>query len=1022
MRPKLASDQREEQGVDSSAVIPATPSASRAPSNSRVLKSERMHGHLPSADERFIRTRRRLVARTSFAALALVLSLASVRVAAQVAPSDPGEIAQSPAGTAAPAEDAGASTPSAEGVIVVTGSRLGTQGGFQAPTPVTVVSTEQLQQAAPSSIGDALNQLPIFRNSAQPQSTGVTVAGTVGQSFLNLRSLGAQRTLILLDGRRLVPSTAAGATDISILPEQVVRRVDIVTGGASAAYGSDAVAGVVNFIIDTDFTGVRASLQAGVAEEGYGASQRVNLAGGVDLGDRGHFLLSGSFYNNEGVERFGDFSWYDSCARITNPAGSPQQIVACNVHSAAFTRGGIIPSGPLAGTEFGPGGVPQAFTYGSQRTQLSMVGGSGEDHGSSFPPIPAVRRYTAYGHLRYDLTDDIMISADALAAEATAHYVSTAPWQGQTSGYTIQVDNAFLPASVRQRMVAAGVRTVPLWRYNYDFGLLDANSRNRTLRGSIGLEATLGDWTADAYYSHGRNKYRVTTGNNPYVSRLYQAADAVIGPNGQPICRSTLTAPSDGCVPLNLFGEGSPSDQALSYVLGTSVSDQLVTQDVAEINMAGSPFSLWAGPVAIAFGGGYRRESSDQPVDPISPQTRRAPVPGEPGYYLGFPPALNGQLGGWERTNPQPLKGSFSLKEVFGEIGIPLARDLPFAYSADLNGAIRYTDYSLSGGVTTWKVGLTYEPIPDIRFRVTRSRDIRAANISELFTGALVGQGNLIDPTFPVGDPNRTPLTYVRSYGNPELVPERADTLTFGVVLQPRFFPGFSLSVDYYDIAIDQAIGTLGGQVTIDQCVAGATSLCSLLTRDPSGVLVSVDTPFLNISRRTTSGIDIEASYRTDVGPGALALRGLATYVETLKTFNPGANPIELAGQTGGGGGVPHWVANFDLNYEVGGFAIFAQERYIGPGALDKTLLAATLAPDSNRVESRFYTDLTLSQEIETSGQTVEVFFTVNNLFDEAPPLAPSFFFVFGASNGGTNPSLFDLIGRQYTVGVRGRF
>ncbi len=243
---------------------------------------------------------------------------------------------------------------------------------------------------------------------------------------------------------------------------------------------------------------------------------------------------------------------------------------------------------------------------------------------------------------------------------------------------------------------------------------------------------------------------------------------------------------------------------------------------------------------------------------------------------------------------------------------------------------------------------------------------------------------------------------------------------------QPGFLPGLSASLDLYDIVIKDAVGTLGGQTTINQCLEGATQLCSLLHRDTAGVLVSVDTPFLNIAERSTRGFDAELGYRLSLGGGNLSLRALGTYIDELITKNPGAAVIDAAGQTGGGGGVPHVTANFSAQYRhSSGFGVFVQERYLGSGWLDKTLTTAQLAPQYNHVASVLYTDLTLTQsfgEEGGEGRHVEVFATINNVFDKDPPSAPQAFFVFGTSMGNTNPNLFDFIGRQYSAGVRLRF
>jgi len=907
---------------------------------------------------------------------------------------------------------------SAESAIIVTGSRV-ISNGFQAPTPVNVVSSEELQTLAPSSLSDALNKLPVFQNSAQPQ---YFVGASAGQSFLNLRSLGPERVLILLDGRRVVPSTANGTTDVNILPEAMVKRVEVVTGGASAAYGSDAVAGVVNFILDTDYRGIKGAIQAGVAESGLGENYKANLSAGVALGDRGSLIVSGQYYKNEGVKGLGEFDWFDSCALIPNPAGSPQNIAACGVRSAAFTSGGIITGGPLAGTDFGPGGAPRQFVYGDERTGFSMIGGSGVDHGANFFAVPKTERYTGFAHLKYDVADNVTAYVEGLYGQSKSQYNFTASWQGLGTEYQIQIDNAYLPQSIYDRMVDEGITSFPLSRYSDDFGLLENNVRNRTWRVTAGLDIKLGNWDVNAYYAHGENRFDLALKNNVYINRLYNAADVVDGPNG-PICRSTLTQPGNGCVPLNLFGQGSPSQAALDYVTGTTRQWVHVKQDVFELSAAGDAFDLWAGPVSVAVGAGYRKESSVQTVDDTSTGTRVFT-----GGYIGWPPQFTGALGAWERTNPQPLAGEYDVKEVFGEVLIPLLRDSAIGYSADLNGAIRYTDYSTSGGVTTWKVGLTYEPIPDLRFRAARSRDIRAANVTQMFTGASSSQGGLTDPFQPVGSPNRIPVVNVLSFGNPDLRPEVADTTTLGLVLRPTGLPGFSASVDYFDIKIKDAIGTLGGQVTVNQCFEGATELCSLLTRDSNGVLLTVATPFLNIAERATRGLDFEVAYVTSLGNGRLGLRALATYVDRLTTTNPGAPTLDTAGQTGVGGGgganpgVPHWSGNMSISYDVGGFGIDLLGRYIGPGVLDVNLGPEALDPALNHVDAAFYADLTLSQKLGIGGAGAELFLTVNNLFDRAPNYAPNSFFVFGTYQGATNPGLFDLMGRQYTAGIRFEF
>ncbi len=911
--------------------------------------------------------------------------------------------------------------------VVVTGSRVATNGA-SAPTPVTVVSADQLQAAAPGSIVDALNQLPQMLNSSTPASNNGSTTGTVGQTFLNLRSLGANRTLILLDGARLVPSSLLATTDVSLMPESLVQRVDVVTGGASAVYGSDAVAGVVNFVLDTKFTGFTARVQAG--ESGYQDARngKVAITAGTSLfGGQGHLVFSADAYKNNGVAQFGSRDWFNSCALIGTPAGTPTYIPACNVRSAQFNFGGMISSGPLKGTYFAPGGTPRQFQYGSLVTSTTMVGGqpigSGyPDVGANFTAVPEVDRKKAFAHFEYDINDDFSVYAQGLAAEARASFNQTRyPWQGQSSAFQIQIDNAYLPASIHDRMVAAGITTFSMSRQDSDWGPIAVDTANRTQEYKLGLHGNLGTWKLEAYAQHGENSFLETTLHNAVSSNVYNAADAVLNPaTGQVVCRSTLTQPTNGCVPLNVFGEGAATQDAVAYATATSVSRIRTSEDVAEVSLSGAPFSSWAGPVTTAFGGGYRKESAAQTSDPISSGFKHFT-----GGYKGFPAALEGVFGGFDRGNAQPVSGSYNLYEVFAETLVPLASDVAWAKSLDFNAAARETHYSTSGSVTSWKGGLTYQPVDSIRLRAARSRDVRAPNVNELYSGKAQGQSSLLDPFQPIGSPVRFPIVYTVTSGNTDLKNETADTTTVGLVLTPSFVPRLTMSIDAYDIRIKDAITTLGGQTTINQCFAGSTALCSLLTRAPDGQLTAVSTPYLNIGSSSTRGVDFESDYSLPLdglfskAAGDLTIRALANFTDRFTQVLPGAPDLQLAGQTGASPGVPKWQGTFSVQYRNGPFSTYAQERYIGHGALHRDYDATTLDPMYNYVASVTYTDATMSYDFEATNAKWSTYFTVNNLFDRAPPFAPSTYFVFGTSAGATNLSLFDVIGRTYTLGFK---
>ena len=928
--------------------------------------------------------------------------------------------------------------------IVVTGSRVVTDG-FSAPTPVTVISGEQLLTNTPTTIGEGLNKLPQFANSVRPSSAQFGPESGASTQ-LNLRSLGPQRSLILLDGRRVNPSTATGVVDIAILPEELVERVDIVTGGASAAYGSDAVAGVVNFVLDTDFTGFKGVIQGGVTDRGDNLNGKVSATYGTSLGDRFHVLLSGTFYNAEGVENYRKRDWFQSCAPINTPGvaggfpANPLRYNVCNANTTLMAPGGLIVGtsaripANVIGTEFLEGGVPAAFQFGTMRTRTMMVGGTQEDQGIDFQPLPELRRATGYARLNWDATDNITLFADALVAQSKASYRGTLMQFYDTTALTIFEDNAFLPEAIRQRIDVTPngpgnpADFVRLGTSMPGTGFLQNVGISDTQRYTAGFTGEFGKWTVDAYYEHGTNLQSIYGNGNVTIARVFDAVDAVRDPaTGRVVCRTQLTNPSHACVPYNVLGATSASQEAINFVKtgpggnGSSTRER-TKEDVVEVAARSSLFESWAGEVGVALGAGYRSESVNRAVDPgsngpkisclqVNPNCADPyPIPrGVPSSYLARP------LGAYFFSNQQPIIGGYDLWEVFGEAAIPLARDVPFLQSLDLNLAARYTNYSLTGGVTTWKAGISWQPIDDFRFRANRSRDIRAANLTELYSSSAAGAG-AINERLPNGTLRTSTVVNLAS-GNTNLAPERADTLTVGGVFTPTFAPGVELSVDYYNISISEAIGQLGAQNIVDQCVAGASDLCSLIERDADGVIFRVNNGYLNISELKTSGLDIEASYRTTFGSdNSLGLRMIASRVFELSTQIQDRAPIDRAGQTGASGGIAKWNFNIDANVRLGAFGVGINERIIGAGLYDATWVEG-VDIDDNDIPAIAYTDLTASYRFDVGEKEWQLYGTINNLLDQAPPRKAGQFFVFGTIP--SNSSLFDSIGRAFTVGLR---
>jgi outer membrane receptor protein involved in Fe transport len=932
---------------------------------------------------------------------------------------------------AAFAADAVADGGNAVEEVIVTGSRLVTDG-TRAPTPVTVVSADQLQKAAPRSVTDALLQLPNFKGSVSVQSQGTGTTSSNGAAYLNLRGLGTQRTLVLVDGRRFVPASSAGSVDVALIPEALIQRVDVVTGGASAAYGSDAVAGVVNFVLDTHFKGFKGTVQGGLSDRADNANYKINGAwGGSFVDDRFHLVASGEHFSSDGVKAAQARDWVnDAIHNITNPnvtasnpasPTNPLTVVVTQPYSSIAALGGLITNTALRGTTFDPDGTARPFHYGSLVSSTQMSGGEGYNPGLLLTLQPRQQRDAAFGQATFDITPNVSVYAAATVARNHVKYNSLPTFELSNTAFTIFSDNAYLPTSVRAAMIAGNIPSVSVGRISPDFAIPHMDAISDTQEFTLGLNGSLGDgWGYQGYIQTGRNHANYQTSDDPMSDELYRAADAVVNPaNGQIVCRSTLSDPNDGCVPLNIFGNGNASAAAKRYITGVAVQDVHVRQDVAEFSVHGDLFRLPAGPLAVAAGAGYRKEEFTQTVDPRSAEIRSGTTPLSNGtiYTIhGYPTGLINTLGGYERTNPQPTGGAYDVREVFAEAQAPLLADAPWAKSLTLNGAVRYTDYSTSGGVTSWKLGVVYAPVDGFTIRATRSRDIRAPNLGELYQGSSQGTSTVTDPQH-----NRQAVNALTgAVGNTALTPELSDTTVVGFIAQPAFLPGFSINMDYYDINIQDAISALTAQQEIDLCDQGATGLCGFIERNAAGTITRVQLPFFNVAGRVTRGVDTEASYSlplsrfSEAWEGQLTFRALINYISKFETTVQGAAPLELAGDIGNS--LPKWSGAFTGDLKVGRYEVFLQERWIGSGKYSNTLGPRDI--DRNHADQVFYTDVTLTYDLSQDRGMVG-FVTINNLFDRDPEPTPGFL-IAGASFG--NRGLYDLIGRTYTAGLRFRW
>ncbi len=1001
----------------------------------------------------------------SMAALTLAGALGNP-AAAQTLPAR--EVAPPPADAiaagAAPAERAGLqqSQPPAQSDedapdVVVTGSRVA-RSGFQAPTPLTVLSRTEIENQSPSNnIADFVNQQPALAGSTKPANSRLNLSsGQAGINALNLRNLGEVRTLVLVDGHRSVGSTITGLVDVNTIPQGLVKSVEVVTGGASAAYGSDAVAGVVNFILDKKFQGFRITADNGITQYGDGHNYSASLTAGTSFADgRGHIEVEGEYAHRDGIFQV-DRDWNATgYVRIQDPAWTatsttPQFITTKRqIGAANSTPGGLITgstavagsgvaANSLRGVYFGSGGQPQQFQYGAltfpsptgAAAPTLTQGGSWQvnDSGRNIGLDPQDTRYGVFGRASYDVTDRIELYAEG--SFNRQHILFNAGPNLQT-GITIAANNPYLVAALGSARLA-GISNVTLASTSVDLPYRVVDNKRKVQRYQIGSDGKFDLFgktvSFDVYGQYGRADLREQLRNVQNITRIANATAAAVAPANNTggyaagsiqcgINVDTIATNNDpACVPLNRLGVGVADPAAIAYVLGAPYRDEITEQKTAGLNLRASPFRTWAGDVSVAIGGEWREESirgfvpqQFQPISTVNAQ--------------GRPTVTNT----WSVGNYLPTNGRYNVKEAYLETVVPLGLGLEF------NGAVRGTDYSTSGGVVTWKLGGTWAPIPDIRFRVVRSRDIRAPNLNELYQAGSANSDSVRNPLFTADGANG-PANFSYSgiaTGNPNLRPEVANSWTVGAVLSPRFLKGFNASIDYWRIKIKQGITSFSAQDIENLCSIGQQQFCDAITIDqarsvPGQPYLLIRTQPFNAASQLTRGIDFDTSYRTQLsGQTALTLRGEATrYLDNiLDTGVPGTVPVNSVGVNGGQATTPTWIFRGSVTLDLPSTSITAVGRGISSGRYAATgiecqtncPLSTTTYPtyDNNRVSGLFYADLNVTQNVRVAGKVQAQFFVnVTNLFNRAPLLIPE-------TGLAANSTYSDLLGRAFRFGIR---
>ena len=872
---------------------------------------------------------RRLVRSFSFTVSLFALAAASPLLA-QTASSDQ-DANGGVSSPTVPAEDAANDSDE----IVITGSRI-RRPEIDSPTPVTSYSAANLQQSGRVNITDFLVQNPaLLGSSTSAQQSGSTGDfGATGVNLLNLRNLGTDRTLVLVDGRRHVAGLPGSASvDINTIPGDLIERIDVTTGGASAIYGADGVSGVVNFVLKRDFEGLTARFQNGISEDGDAGNRFFSITGGKNFaGGRGNIALNYEFRDDDRVSSFarrrtGDplsaFSLVRDPTDIDPDDPSRfDRILTNNLRYADSSRNGAV--------DLDLDGIPDFTGDGKIYDRGRLLPSSGGlTQGGDSTPIAGYQ-----GDLQPDnrihninLISSFEVSS-ALRLFAQGKYTNTKSYTVSQPSFDfftyLAPDNAFLT----DQFGDAAADGALLSRDNFDLGVRGESTKRETYRAVVGADGEISDHARyELSYVYGRTDSRFLSTNYRIADRYFAALDAVRAPDGTIVCRSNLDpaanidpnnfdAPAttftpganSGCQPLNLLGEGVASPAALAFINADLVNTYRVQQHVVSGSISGDFgqfFSLPGGPIGFAVGGEYRKEMSEFVSDPLE----------QAGALADLAQIL-------------PEKGSFDVKEAFGELRVPLFSKVAFADTLELNAAIRVSDYSTIGNATTWQVNGIWAPIRDIRFRGGYSQAVRAPNVTELFAptnGTFLFIDDPCDPENlpegtstraancqatlaaaglspaqiaafnPVNDPAATVSLPGRIGGNRNLSQETAKTWTAGVVLQPRFVPNLTLTADWYNIRLANAISTPTAQQLVELCVDQPTLenvYCANVTRDPStGYVSDYFVGPQNVAAFRTQGLDFQVNYFLNAGAiGKFNLKVVGNYLDRLDFVpTPGA-------------------------------------------------------------------------------------------------------------------------------------
>jgi outer membrane receptor protein involved in Fe transport len=973
--------------------------------------------------------------KSTVSVLALLASLFSAPVCAQAQPAAAG---------------GGQATPESTESVVVTGSRV-ISDAVNSPTPITAVSTDQLLATTPSTVADGLNKLPVFQNSGSNRTLS-SGGGNSSGDFLNLRNFGQNRTLVLLDGQRLQPSAQNGAVDVSTLPQMLMSRVDVVTGGGSAVYGSDAITGVVNFILDKHFTGVKYEANAGISGYGDGARYKVNMAAGTDLwGGRGHIEGAIGYINSDGVLQgarkifANQFSSYNTGATAAAPVTNTQ-----NGGQTVSTFSGLITCSNCSvnGYEFGQPGIPTPANLGTippGQTAIAIGGNGAAVRSESI--YGNTRNATAFGRFSYKISDDTTFFTQlSLAQSNEFNYFFPSQQEPSRQTVTYFKNNAFLPLATQQ-LLGDDSATDPNWAtdgtntfkvsewYSEPNRTRATNNVTRNIVSTTGLNGAFGDYVWDAHYTHGETRLS-TTGLRNGNNQFHDAAQDAVLVNGKAVCwNNTAEAIAQfgdlypGCVPINTFGNNVTTDPQYNYWSRSTHFAETNSMDDIAADISGNLFQLPAGPIKVALAGemrwlDYLITSNASPTAVVNCTGLRLCGNAAGTGFVTNQASVTQTL--WDNNTVPGVHASENVWEFSGEIGIPILKDVPLVQSLNADLAGRYTDYSVSGSVQTWKVGLDWHVNDSVRFRGTTSVDIRAPTLNDLYSPQVSNSGPFLDP---LTNFNPGGIQTV-SGGNPKLVPEVSRTYTGGVVLTPSFIPGLTMSADYYQIKLTNAIANISGSnaAIANICIAsgGSSPFCQLYVRPfpytnttPANYPTLLFSQSLNAAFNVTEGEDYEVDYSFDTADvmdslaGIVNLRALLNVAPVNTTSSFVGAPVNHTNQ-------PKGHATLFADYTLGNWSLDAQWHWFSGGTNIQVY-----GPGQTFYAQPYYTDFstvdfTVSKQITfDNGSVMSAYINVQNAFAAVPPYTVGSSGNPGSIFGGI-PNGEDVMGRYFTIGIRG--